>query len=103
VIAIANGLSTPTLTGLASQTVDRGWQGRALGVMQSAGSLARLIGPLLAGWLLTFDLGRPLNYYARTALFTSGSILLIAFALALTVKKPARDKMEAPVAVEADV
>src|SRR6185369_2058597 len=67
VIAIANGLSTPTLTGLASQTVDRGWQGRALGVMQSAGSLARLIGPLLAGWLLTFDLGRPLNYYARTA------------------------------------
>ena len=103
VIAIANGLSTPTLNGLASQMIDRAWQGRALGVMQSAGSLGRLIGPLLAGWLLTFDLGRPLNYYARTALFTSGAILLIAFALALTVKKSARDKMEAPVAVEADV
>jgi multidrug resistance protein len=102
-IAIANGLTTPTLSGLASQTIDRGWQGRALGVMQSAGSLARLIGPLLAGWLLTFDLSRPLSDYARTALFASGSIVLIGFILALSVKKPARDKMEAPVVVEADV
>src|SRR5262249_19437739 len=100
-IAISNGLSTPTLNGLASQMIDRGWQGRALGLMQSAGSMGRLIGPLLAGWLLTFDLNRP-SEYARTALLASGAILLIAFALALTVRKPAQDKIPPTVALEAD-
>ena len=102
VIAIANGLSTPTLNGLASQMIDRGWQGRALALMQSAGSLGRLIGPLLAGWLLTFDLTRPLHEYARTPLLASGAILLIAFALALTVRKPAQDKIPPAMALEAD-
>jgi multidrug resistance protein len=102
VIAIANGLSTPTLTGLASQVIDRGWQGRALGLMQSAGSMGRLIGPLIAGWLLTYDLSRPLHEYARTPLLASGAILLIAFALALTLRKPAQDKIPPPIALESD-
>jgi MFS transporter, DHA1 family, tetracycline resistance protein len=102
-IAISNGLSTPTLNGLASQMIDRSWQGRALGLMQSAGSLGRLVGPLVAGWLLTFDLDRPLYHYARTPFFASGTVVLIAFALALTVRKPADDKLRPPVAVEADV
>ena len=102
IIAVANGLSTPTLNGLASQMIDRGWQGRALGLMQSAGSMGRLIGPLLAGWLLTFDLNRPLHEYARTPLLTSGAILLVAFALALTVRKPAQDKIPPAMALEAD-
>jgi len=70
--------------------------------MQSAGSMGRLIGPLLAGWLLTFDLNRPLSEYARTPLLTSGAILFIAFALALTVRKPAQDKMPPAIALEAD-
>ena len=103
VIAISNGLSTPTLNGLASQMIDRSWQGRALGLMQSAGSLGRLVGPLVAGWLLTFDLERPLHYYARTPFFASGAVILIAFALALTVRKPAGDKLRPAIAVEADV
>jgi multidrug resistance protein len=101
-IAIANGLSTPTLNGLASQMVDRGWQGRALGLMQSAGSMGRLIGPLLAGWLLTFDVNHAVSQYARTPLLTSGAILFIAFALALTVRKPIQDKMPPEMALEAD-
>jgi MFS family permease len=102
VIAVANGLSTPTLNGLASQMIDRAWQGRALGLMQSAGSLGRLIGPLIAGFLLTFDLARPVHEYARTPLLASGVILLIAFALALTVRKPAQDKIPPSMALEAD-
>ena len=102
-VAISNGLTTPTLNGLASQMVDRGWQGRALGVMQSAGSLGRLIGPLLGGWLLMFDLGKPLRLYARTPLFASGAILLIAFALALSFHKPAQDKAQPATALERDV
>jgi multidrug resistance protein len=100
--AIANGLVNPTLNGLASQMIDRSWQGRALGLMQSAGSLGRLVGPLLGGWLLMFDLGRPLAYYARTPFFASAAILLVAFALALNFRKPITDKMQPAVAVEAD-
>jgi multidrug resistance protein len=102
-LAIANGLTTPTLNGLASQMIDRAWQGRALGLMQSSAALARLVGPLLGGWLLMFDLGRPITHYARTPLFVSGVILLIAFGLALTFRKPIQDKLRPPVAVEADV
>ena len=102
-LAIANGLVTPTLTGLASQMIDRSWQGRALGLMQSAGSAGRLVGPLLGGWLLMFDLNRPLAHYARTPFFVSAAILLVAFALALGFRKPITDKMQPAVALEADV
>ncbi len=102
-IAIANGLVNPTLNGLASQMIDRSWQGRALGLMQSAGSLGRLIGPLLGGWLLMFDLDQPLFRYARTPLFASAAILLVAFALALSFRKPIADQVPGVLPVEADV
>ncbi len=102
-IAIANGLVNPTLNGLASQMIDRSWQGRALGLMQSAGSCGRLIGPLLGGWLLMFDLGKPASFYARTPFFAGAGFLLVAFLLALSVRKPALDNLPPPVRVEADV
>ena len=91
-IAIANGLVNPTLNGLASQMIDRSWQGRALGLMQSAGSVGRLVGPLLGGWLLMFDLSLPLSHYARTPFFTSAALLLVAFVLALSFRKPPNDR-----------
>ncbi|MGI8890954.1 MAG: MFS transporter [Chthoniobacterales bacterium] len=102
-LALANGLINPTLNGLASQMIDRSWQGRAMGLMQSAGSAGRLIGPLLGGWLLMFDLGKPLTLYARTPFFVSAAILLVAFVLALSVRKPAGDHTPPPVRAEADV
>ena len=101
--AIANGLVNPTLNGLASQMIDRSWQGRALGLMQSAGSVGRLVGPLLGGWLLMFDLRFPIARYARTPLFASAGFLFVAFLLALSFRKPAADKIPAVAAVEADV
>ena len=103
VLAIANGLVNPTLTGLASQMIDRSWQGRALGLMQSAGSVGRLVGPLLGGWLLMFDLDQPLTRYARTPFFAGAAILVVAFALALSFRKERSDKIPAVVAVDADV
>ncbi len=102
-LAIANGLVNPTLNGLASQMIDRSWQGRALGLMQSAGSVGRLIGPLLGGWLLMFDLDKPLNFYARTPFLAGAAILFVAFGLALSVRKPATDKLPTAFPVEADV
>jgi multidrug resistance protein len=82
-IAIGNSLLMPTLTGLASRNVDAQWQGRALGVMQSCGSLARWAGPVTAGWLLNFDLSKPANFYARTPFWAGASLLAITFVLTL--------------------
>ena len=102
-MAISNSLITPTLNGLASQMIDRSWQGRALGLMQSAGSAGRLVGPLLGGWLLMFDLGLPLTRYARTPFFAASAILFIAFCIAWGFRKPLVDKTPLAAAVEADV
>ncbi len=71
--------------------------------MQSAGSVGRLIGPLLGGWLLMFDLDKPLNFYARTPFLAGAAILFVAFGLALSVRKPATDKLPTAFPVEADV
>ena len=102
-IAIANGLVNPQLNGLASLMIDRGWQGRALGLMQCAGSVGRLVGPLLGGWLLMSDLSLPLSHYARTPLFASAGLLLVAFALALSFRKPPNDKVPSVVTARATV
>ncbi len=86
-IAIGNSFSTPTLQGLASRFVDRKWQGRAAGMMQSAGALGRTVGPALAGWLLTFDLGKPVEQYARTPFWIGAALLTVTFFLMLPLLK----------------
>ena len=51
-VGIGNSLLMPTLASLASRSASPDWQGRALGVVQSGGSLARWAGPVVAGILL---------------------------------------------------
>ncbi len=92
-LSLGSGLASPPLNGLASQMIDRSWQGRALGVMQAAGSTARLLGPLLGGWLLMLDLQRPAGEYGRTPFFAGAALCLIAAGLAFCVRKPADDRM----------
>jgi MFS family permease len=63
-MALGNGLLTPTLAGMASRFVSESAQGRVMGLMSAAGSLARFLGPSLA--VLSFpanfsELGRPLG------------------------------------------
>ena len=89
--ACGTGFASPPLNGLASQMIDRSWQGRALGIMQSAGSTARLIGPLLGGSLLMLDLRKPLARYGETPFYTAAFICLIGAVLAFSLKKPAAD------------
>ncbi len=86
-IALGNSLMSPTLSGIASRSVDEKWQGRALGVMQSGGSLARFIGPVLGGWLLTFDLEKPIADYALTPFWVAAAIVLTTFFLCLRLPK----------------
>ena len=92
-IAIGNSLLSPTLSGIASRSADAEWQGRALGLMQSLGSLARWIGPVLGGWLLAYDLDGGISIYARTPFYAAAGFLLLTFILCLRlpvrlVKKP---------------
>ncbi len=47
-LALGNGLLVPTLSGMSSRHVHGRAQGRVLGLMASAGSLGRFLGPILA-------------------------------------------------------
>jgi multidrug resistance protein len=98
-LAAGSGFASPPLSGLASQMVERTWQGRALGVMQSAGSTGRLLGPLLGGWLLMFDLQKPLTEYGRTPFLVGAFLCFIGALLAFCVKKPAKDHSTEDVAL----
>ena len=77
-VGIGNSCITPTLNGLASQSADRKWQGRVIGLMQSAGSLARWVGPFMAGWLLSRDAGHARFLYGRTPFWAAAAILIVA-------------------------
>lgn len=83
--AIGNSLMTPTLNALASKSVSAAWQGRVLGVLASVASLARIIGPVLGGWLLSRDSDAS-AHYGRTPYWTSAAIMLVALGLAMMVK-----------------
>lgn len=102
-LSFGTGFASPPLSGLASQMIDRSWQGRALGVMQSAGSTGRLLGPVLGGWLLMLDLQKPITQYGRTPFFAAALICLIAVALAFCLKKPAGDRSVENVAAVSSV
>ena len=84
-IAVGNSLMTPTLNGLASKSVSPAAQGRVMGVMSSVASLARIIGPLFGGWLLERDTNRGAENYGVTPYWVSGSIMLVALVLAMTL------------------
>lgn len=81
-ISLGNSFVTPTLNGLASRTTDAHCQGRLLGLMQSAGSLGRFLGPMIGFALVRWNGDAD---YARTSFFASAAILLIAMICILFV------------------
>jgi DHA1 family tetracycline resistance protein-like MFS transporter len=86
-IAIGVGLTHPVLSTLASEYAGPSRQGTVLGVTQSAGGLARTVGPMASGAL-----------YARVApaaSFVGGAIAAIAaFVVALGLRRTAEDDGE---------
>jgi MFS transporter, DHA1 family, tetracycline resistance protein len=70
-IAIASGLSTPSLSALVSLATPADEQGGMLGVYQSLGSLGRAAGPFLGG--LVYDVVGP-----GAPLWIAGTVLLVA-------------------------
>jgi multidrug resistance protein len=105
-IALGNGLATPTLTGMASRHVHGRAQGRVLGLMAAAGSFGRFLGPALAVLPLPAnfsELARPLDPAAQavishgyqTAFSGSAALIAVATVCALLLPVPKEDLVEA--------
>lgn len=83
--SIGNSLSSPALTSLASKEAHDQAQGKTLGIMQSAASLARAIGPALSAFLL-YSATAPENisdYTLYRTFWTASAIMLLAVLISL--------------------
>ncbi|MBK8147679.1 MAG: MFS transporter [Acidobacteria bacterium] len=81
--AIGNGLSSPSLTALASKVAHEHEQGKALGVMQSAASLARAVSPMLTGYLLNNAVNQVDADSLKRNFWTAAAILLVTLFVAV--------------------
>lgn len=79
VMAVGYSLTNPCLSAVTSKAAKSGEQGGVLGVYQSGGSLARILGPLTAGFLYDWDLRYPF--------LVGAGFLLIAFFVWLSQTK----------------
>jgi DHA1 family tetracycline resistance protein-like MFS transporter len=84
-VAIGHSLALAPLNGLASQSVDGAAQGRVLGMMQSAASVARIVGPVLGGWLLNYDLLHLEKAFGSMAYSVGGVVALLAVGVAIAL------------------
>lgn len=82
-IALGQGMSYPSLSSLTSRTSGPGDHGSMLGIQASIGSLARIIGPLLAGFI--YD-----AFGNRGPFFSSAILSALAFVIALGLVRPAK-------------
>ena len=73
-LAVGLGLVQPSLNSLISRRAGREEQGEVLGVSQSVGSLARVLGPLAAGFLFA-EFGRGAPYLWGAALVAAAWLL----------------------------
>lgn len=71
-LAVGNGITNPSLSSLASKGARAESRGATMGVYQSAGSLARVIGPPIAG--LAYD-----RYGMKAPFLMAGALMLPAF------------------------
>jgi DHA1 family tetracycline resistance protein-like MFS transporter len=81
--AVGNSIASPGLTSLASKTTDEAQQGKSLGMLQSAASLARVIGPLATGILLNNSIGQVDDATLRRTFWTAAAIMFVAFLVAI--------------------
>lgn len=87
--AAGNSFATPSLTSLASKSVGAGEQGGVMGVTQSAASLARVIGPLIGGFLI-YSAASEQHVTDRSLLLTFGAASVIMFVALLMALYSAR-------------
>ena len=80
-LSLGHGMLHPSLSSLASKGAAADRRGATMGVFQSAGSLARVVGPPTAGYLY--------DSFSKSAPFYSGAVIL-AIAFAITAAKATR-------------
>jgi MFS family permease len=59
ITAVGNGFNTPSLSSLISRAAAGDHQGGVLGVSQSLGALARVVGPVVGLHMLAISVGAP--------------------------------------------
>ena len=75
-LSLGQGVITPSLTSVVTDSVMPDKRGEVLGVQQSAGALSRIVGPAIAG--VVFDhagVGWP---YVLAAVLTLAALILVA-------------------------
>lgn len=77
VFGMGYGLAHPSLSALVSQGAGASIQGLTLGVYQSAGSMARISGPILAGYL--FDYAMTYPFYLASLMIALGFLISLFF------------------------
>ena len=80
--SLGNSIASPALTSLASKLTNEEEQGRSFGIMQSAASLGRVIGPLLCGVLLNNAVNEVDDHTIFRTFWTASAIMLVAFLIA---------------------
>jgi multidrug resistance protein len=100
-LAMGNSLSQPTMSAIASKGASPALQGRVLGIVQSAGSLGRVFGPVIAGILLTHDHLGSNDHYGNTPFFVGGLLIAMAFVLAMTLRRSTFQKVRVEPPIEA--
>lgn len=91
--AIGNGLSSPSLSSLASKNAHDHEQGKAMGVMQSAASLARAVSPTLTGILLNNSVDQVDQTTLTRNFWTAAAILAVTLVVAVMFFRR-RDRVE---------
>ena len=85
--ALGNSLSSPALSSLASKVASEKEQGQALGLMQSSASLARAVGPALAGVLMNNAVGEIDDTTILRTFWTASGVMALTFILSLYFAK----------------
>ncbi len=97
--SIGNSLSSPALTSLASKEAHDTAQGKTLGILQSAASLARAIGPALSAFLL-YSATAPGNlsdYTLYRTFWTAAAIMLVTVLISLYFVKTGEKEIPAQI------
>lgn len=74
-IVLGNSLANPTLSAIATESIDPKEYGETLGLLQSAGSLGRIAGPAAAGEIYTLY-GKNTPFQISAAIFLLTSLYL---------------------------
>ena len=90
VLSLGNSLASPGLSSLASKTADDHDQGRTLGIMQSAASLSRVVGPIVGGFLLNNQLNLIDDFTLYRTFWTASAIMFLAMLVAIFFARTAK-------------